>query len=645
MSPHKRTVIKEEDRNTKLVLHTGLSAYTGDPENLALAAASSEGKTHLAKNTVDMFPDSDVEIYKSISPKAFTRERGVEVVPNSEAQKIEDAWTDEIYNKFEGKKQKVSEYKDFLYKNRKVKEGSNAKYDTEEIAKELEELKQKVATKVDLRNKIIVFTEEPNREFWAGFLAVLSHDTYWTKTKFVEGDGVKRTRQVLFQGWPAVIYCTSKTDTGFGWKDLNTRFEVIEPIQTAVKYKEAVRKVFDDMFSRNDHSEYNVRQAQLKEEVRALVERLRNRQVKAFTPFQTEELWGRVGDIKFGSLMRTLKYWGQHLQMETFWNLGERSYWVAEGTTYVLVGMDDITAFWGFYDMIELQAELNGLAASAAEFYLNVLLTLQEASRDKGRLSGKAPLYSADVARALSDYVEANKQKTRLKSRKDSMSRYGKELQSKHFVTIEKPEEEGKRRERIWTPLVPKEEMAMVAETVAPIVVAESEAAFFAQKLALAEQMVAQGPRMKEEEVSGKNADGLNIPNIVSKMLKMANYATITATIPATVVQLSVQLSTQPSTEKPSSHTLEGCATIPESSEILEVSRIVLDLLGRHEREKDGAVLSNGDGEWGWLYTHDGLKKYPKATIDKSMEGLIASGDIQRRKPGLFFPGRPAEVD
>jgi hypothetical protein len=156
--------------------------------------------------------------------------------------------------------------------------------------------------------------------------------------------------------------------------------------------------------------------------------------------------------------------------------------------------------------------------------------------------------------------------------------------------------------------------------------------------------MVAQGPGVREEGISGKNAGGQDIPAIVSKMLKMANYATVTATIPTTIVQPSVQPSTQPSVEKPSSYTLEGCATIPESSEIVEASRIVLDLLRQpHGWDKNGASLSNSEGEWGWLYAHDRLKKYPKATIDKSMEGLIASEDIQRRKFGLFLLGRPPE--
>ncbi len=59
---HKQTVIKEEKRNIRLVSHACLSAYTDNPINVAIVAASSEGKTYLAKNTVDMFPATDVEI-------------------------------------------------------------------------------------------------------------------------------------------------------------------------------------------------------------------------------------------------------------------------------------------------------------------------------------------------------------------------------------------------------------------------------------------------------------------------------------------------------------------------------------------------------------------------------------------------------
>ena len=50
-------------------------------------------------------------------------------------------------------------------------------------------IKAQMATQIDFEGKILAFTEEPFRDFWAGFLPVLSHDTYYTLTKFVAGEG------------------------------------------------------------------------------------------------------------------------------------------------------------------------------------------------------------------------------------------------------------------------------------------------------------------------------------------------------------------------------------------------------------------------------------------------------------------------
>ena len=65
-----------EERNIAIILHSGLSAFSGRPINVMLIAPPSEGKTHVITNALSVFPDQYVSIYRDASPKSFTRERG-----------------------------------------------------------------------------------------------------------------------------------------------------------------------------------------------------------------------------------------------------------------------------------------------------------------------------------------------------------------------------------------------------------------------------------------------------------------------------------------------------------------------------------------------------------------------------------------
>ncbi len=453
------------------------------------------------------------------------------VVPNPKATNEDDQWIDKTINKFLDVEQTVVEYRDFLYRAKAEKEGKRA-YDRTEIVLALEKLIQEMAYLVDLRNKIIVFTEEPSKEFWAGFLPVLSHDTYWTKLKFVEGEGVKHTKLVVFRGWPTVIYCTSKTESSFGWQDLNTRFEVIEPVQTKVKYEAGVDLVFNDLFAWRDNKDYNELQRKLRDDVQKLVDIIKDKPIRTFTPFSPDKLWKQIGEIKFGSLMRTLKYWGIHLQMETLWNVQDRFCW-ANGTNYVLVAAQDVKNFYSFYDTIELQAELNGLTSTAMEFYANVLVPAKEAKTEKQNELSKVTeknedcaLYGPDVAKALETYVSANSKITRLKPYKLNMSRYAKELESKYFIKLEKSQEPGRGNQKEWDLRVPKEELTLVSQLVSSFCITPQELAFTTEKIRHSGNVVSKGFGMKYGEKLGLDPDQENTSYNVIDLLKESGYET-----------------------------------------------------------------------------------------------------------------------
>ena len=239
--------VKEEKENIDKLLNACISTYTSEPMNIAVVGASSEGKSFLVENVVKLFPDEDVEIYRSVTPKAFTRLKGYKVIPNPNPYASEeDKYVDFV--EVDGEKISIDErIKQLKQEIEELKRKNESNEIIKEKKVELQKLEKESLICVDFRNKILVFLEEPPKQFWTDFLPELSHDKYWTVTMFTEGEGFKRTRKVVYRGWPVVIYCTSKTSTAFSWEDLNTRFQVIEPVQTKTKYDLAVQQIFDNL--------------------------------------------------------------------------------------------------------------------------------------------------------------------------------------------------------------------------------------------------------------------------------------------------------------------------------------------------------------------------------------------------------------
>ena len=97
-----------EERNISIILHAGLSAFSGQPINVVLIAPPSEGKTHVITNALSVFPDEYVSIYRDASPKSFTRERGqsaMRVIINGVKE-----YKTTIFNEFTGEETTIESY-------------------------------------------------------------------------------------------------------------------------------------------------------------------------------------------------------------------------------------------------------------------------------------------------------------------------------------------------------------------------------------------------------------------------------------------------------------------------------------------------------------------------------------------------------
>ena len=212
-----RRDVKDESKNIDIVLNTSLSAFTDNPINLAVVAKSSEGKTYMVTRILSKFPKKHVIMLRKASPKTFTRERGslaVRVVNGNS-----ESYETEIKNEFTNKNVSVSAYLDFLNsrtenprKSKEEKKDNPDAIDPEKAKTALAELQSNLYTLVDFRNKILVFLDRPDPALWNELLSVLSHDQEYIVTSFVEGEGRKYVKKVVFRGWPAVIFCTSKDE-------------------------------------------------------------------------------------------------------------------------------------------------------------------------------------------------------------------------------------------------------------------------------------------------------------------------------------------------------------------------------------------------------------------------------------------------
>jgi hypothetical protein len=202
---HIERKVKHDKVMTNLVLLTGLSAYTSEPINLFLRGESSIGKTYNTAQVLKYFPKYDVWLLGGLSPTALVHDRSLLVDKNGDPILLSEK---------PGKATPETE-KQAYYERMK-----NSYY------------------LVDLQGKILVFLEAPNIETFNKLRPILSHDAKEISYKFTDktGKGQLQTMNVVIQGWPATIFCS--TSEKF-IQDLATRSFTVTPNMTEEKYKEA----------------------------------------------------------------------------------------------------------------------------------------------------------------------------------------------------------------------------------------------------------------------------------------------------------------------------------------------------------------------------------------------------------------------
>ena len=442
-----RRDVKDETKNIDIVLNTGLSAFTGNPINLAVVAKSSEGKTYMVTRTLSKFPKKYVIMLRKASPKTFTRERGMLAVRIVDGNS--ESYETEIENEFTGKKVSVSEYLEYLNARTEPSKKSKSKnhkeseentdgpddIDPEDAKIALAKLQANLYTLIDFRNKILVFLDRPDPALWNEMLSVLSHDQDYIVTSFVEGEGRKYVKKVVFRGWPAVIFCTSK-DEDFNWKDLETRFQIIEPVMTAKKYTDAVNLAIENEFAIQETD----RSSSETERLGKLIEWMIANRPSTKTPFPPKKLSDAItgGEVSSGDLMRKIPRILRHVSMNTLFNLSERVLWYNGNQVFVIVAYRDIMSLVFLFDDLELGASLSGMGTTLFEFLTQVVAPAFEDAPDES-----TSIRQKEIQDRFFEYLSLCKRNGRvshLGTTKESFARYMKDLESRGYVKRDKDE-------------------------------------------------------------------------------------------------------------------------------------------------------------------------------------------------------------
>ncbi|MGD8431731.1 MAG: hypothetical protein PVG23_04050, partial [Nitrosopumilaceae archaeon] len=103
---------------------------------------------------------------------------------------------------------------------------------------------------VDLKNKILLFLDNPNSATYEMLKPIMSHDSREITFLTTKTDGSLSVKKSIIRNWPVFIFCSAKNeDKNEVWEEIKTRVFMTSPNSDITKYKEA-NKLTAKKFSR-----------------------------------------------------------------------------------------------------------------------------------------------------------------------------------------------------------------------------------------------------------------------------------------------------------------------------------------------------------------------------------------------------------
>jgi hypothetical protein len=227
---------KLEDRLVKQVFYTMLSAYTSNPQNLAINSPSGEGKNYVLRKVAENFPKEDVMFLAGMTDKALFHRSGKLVVKNA------NGGYDDIEGLIEEYDSRIKDLESEIpnAKDGTLKQGLKAQIKS--IEQEKEDLSKDAKKLIDLSHKILVFLDTPRIELFSAIMSLLSHDNYEVEYEYADttSTGIK-TKTNIIRGYPAVFFAQALDFSHYKrYPEIKRRFNITNPKMDKEKYKAAI---------------------------------------------------------------------------------------------------------------------------------------------------------------------------------------------------------------------------------------------------------------------------------------------------------------------------------------------------------------------------------------------------------------------
>jgi len=341
--------IKNDDVVISDTIHAGLSAYF-DPFNLAHKAKSGAGKTYITTGSMEYYPDEDVVIIGSQSPKVISHDYG-DLMTTDENGKETPLNLDDAPQKPMRRQYEKEEFSDA--------------YDVYKIEKRKWDQKIKNSFHlIRLTGKIYVFLDTISLATFEMFKCTLSHDKPRIIHKFVDERGGVHT--TVLEGWPSVIFCTVDKDF---LEEFATRTFTDTPETTTEKIQ-AAQEVIDNKRSFPWEYEEDTKEKKLfKALIRNIRDTVKKYNLKTVMPFPNLR-----NLIKFSKEatrdMRDYEHFNQMLPTYTAFKLFQRPIITIGKQKYIIASIEDVLAALDLFDKIA-ETTRTGTEKPILDFYHN----------------------------------------------------------------------------------------------------------------------------------------------------------------------------------------------------------------------------------------------------------------------------------
>ena len=370
--------IKNDDVVVCDTLHAGLSAYL-DPFNLAHKAKSGAGKTYDTVGTIEYYPEEDVVIIGSQSPKVISHDYGELMTLNENGEEtplnLDDA-------PIQPKQRSYDSKEDF-----------NDAYGVYKIEKRKWDQKIKNSFHlIRLAGKIYVFLDTISLATFEMFKCTLSHDKPRIIHKFVDERGKVHT--TVLEGWPSAIFCTVDKDF---LEEFATRTFTDTPETTTEKIQ-AAQEVIDNKRSFPWEYEEDTKEKKLfKALIRNIRDTVKKYNLKTVMPFPNLR-----NLIKFSKEatrdMRDYQHFNQMLPTYTAFKLFQRPIITIGKQKYIVESVEDVLASLDLFDKIA-ETTRTGTEKPILDFYHNHVQHHKEGAILKVLLDNAPEMRSERTAR------------------------------------------------------------------------------------------------------------------------------------------------------------------------------------------------------------------------------------------------------